>query len=386
MLRLNRMKEKPKKRKKSDCEEKMQSCMSSSESDTDQSSSKFEIFRRPLYVRQYPEDGTNSEYLVIIHNIDPNSPIGDRDLMALGIQLKKNFKGIIRFKRINKYKIGAIFERPGLANVVVNSNKTLLNLKIKAIIPASNTESIGVIRSVPLYLSNQEIYNSCTSSKEVVSVRRLTRKSKDTEGKWQITPTQTVALTFSSPILPTSIDINSWLFDVNVYIPPVMQCMRCMRFGHMGKYCRNNEKCSICGDAHSYKNCKVPVNDAKCCNCNGKHIAISKECSYKIHKINENKKKYEKSSYADLFNTKSFPELKKSNVSENNLIQKVIKSQTFMNSLINTIIKITSLTKTTDFTVNTDSITKIINENFFTKNKEPKNLDGDLNHQISKLN
>lgn len=258
---------------------------------------KYSVFKIENYIRQYPEDGGNFEYLVIYESADEKTPIGERDLMALGSSLKQKNKGIKRLKRINKIKIAAIFERPGLANAALNNTKALKELRIKATIPAKLTETTGVITNVPAYMSNKNIYNGISSSRDVVSVRRFMRRVRDDDGNSCLVPTQSVAIMFACPTLPDNIDINSWYFEVRPYTPPVSQCLRCLRFGHIGKFCKNKQRCSICGEDHHYKECTKNIVDAKCVHCEGNHIAISPTCPVKKQKNQENKIKTHNATY-----------------------------------------------------------------------------------------
>lgn len=260
--------------------------------------------------------------------------------MTLGTVLKRH-KGIKRFKRINRYKIGAIFERPGLANMALNNFKCVKDLELKCTIPAILTETTGVIRGVPTYMSNRNIYTGISSSKDVVSVRRLMRRGRDEDDNSTLTPTQTVAITFSCPTLPDSVDIHSWLFEVSSYVPPVSQCLRCLRYGHIGKYCKNAQKCSICGENHHYKECTKTSKDAVCIHCKGNHISISSECPKKKDEIEKNNAKYNKKrSYADVFNEKNFPDLSKTKSEKH--IQNLLQSDSILNLIISTILKLYS--------------------------------------------
>ncbi|CAH0404062.1 unnamed protein product [Chilo suppressalis] len=112
-----------------------------SESDSDENETdKYKPYKIENYCRQYPEDGGNFEYLVIYESTTESKPIGDRDLMSLGTVLKRHNKGIKRLKRINGYKVAAIIERPGLANMALNNTKSLSELQIKCNIPATLTD------------------------------------------------------------------------------------------------------------------------------------------------------------------------------------------------------------------------------------------------------
>lgn len=340
----------------------------SGSSDTEDMVDKYKIFKVENYVRQYPEDGGNFEYLVIYESSDAN-PLGEKDLMSMGASLQRYNKGIKRFKRLNRYKIGAIFERPGLANLALNNLKAQNDLKLKATIPAASSETTGVIRNVPTDMSNQHIYNGISSSKNVVAVRRLMRRVRDEQGNTSLQPTQTVAITFACPNLPSNVDINAWYFEVSPYTPPVNQCLKCLRFGHIGKFCKNAQKCSICGEGHHFSDCNKSAKEAVCTNCKGNHIAISAECPIKKKKIEENKIKSRNVTYANLLNGKSFPPLiPKKPIDQ---IRDFLENDDFTQLLVTSITKIVlSLKKDKETKITTDNIKSILLDTFSTLKKD----------------
>lgn len=64
-----------------------------------------------------------------------------------------------------------------------------------------------------------------------------------------------------------------------------VQCRRCQRLGHSTTNCRADPKCVKCGQGHWSKNCTTVFKDnpethihVKCANCNGSHVAFSKDC------------------------------------------------------------------------------------------------------------
>ena len=61
--------------------------------------------------------------------------------------------------------------------------------------------------------------------------------------------------------------------------PSILQCFECKGFGHKAPNCTKNQKCAVCGEAHSHKNC--PNKDQirpKCANCRGPHVANYRGC------------------------------------------------------------------------------------------------------------
>lgn len=356
----------PKKRKKEDSSSSAPPLVSSEDDGGASSSSeesvsvekdKYREFRIPDYIRSYPENGGNFEYVVFLESIDL-VPIGDRDMMSLSTSIKKYNKGVKQLLRMNRYKIGVIFERPGLANAALINRKFLDSYKLKASIPAAATENTGVIMHVPIDLSNEHIYNAITSTKNIISIRRFMRRTISEGGEVSFQPTKTVSITFSCAAIPDSVDLNSWRFEVRPYIPPVKQCLKCLRYGHIAKFCKNSQRCSICTKDHNYKECQIPTTEATCCHCQGKHVAISSQCPVKQQKVEENKNKINKKSYADLFNEKSFPSLSKSSPAKQ--LQSLIETEPILNILIQTIVTLISQNKNNEKSICTQSIKDVL--------------------------
>ena len=61
--------------------------------------------------------------------------------------------------------------------------------------------------------------------------------------------------------------------------PSILQCFKCQRFGHKALNCTKKEKCVVCGEAHSHKNCpNKEKRKPKCANCRGPHVANYRGC------------------------------------------------------------------------------------------------------------
>ena len=61
--------------------------------------------------------------------------------------------------------------------------------------------------------------------------------------------------------------------------PSIQQCFKCQGFGHKAQNFTKKQKCVVCGEAHSHKDCpnknkKTP----KCANCRGPHAANYRGC------------------------------------------------------------------------------------------------------------
>ena len=82
---------------------------------------------------------------------------------------------------------------------------------------------------------------------------------------------------------------------IEPYVRRTMQGFNCYRFGHMAKYCRNKEVCSICGELHPDE-VKCTQSTPRCANGKGPHKSIDSICSV----FEKNKLLCEKMAYVNL--------------------------------------------------------------------------------------
>lgn len=251
----------------------------------------YKVFQKPLYKRLFPENHSG-DCVVYVESTDEEK-IGNKNPIILTNLFIENVKGIIGVHRINAHKVGVTFKYPAPANNFLKMDSFLGRYKLKAFIPAYMTEVIGVIRHIPLTMSNEEIYKNITCDADVVSIKRFMKK---VDGN--LTPLGTVAVTFAATTLPQYVYIKLFRYQVHKYFPPLMQCYRCLRFNHSAKNCRAEQMCSSCAGRHSYKECDVE--EIMCVNCSGAHLAVSKDCPVKQKKLEEKKIKQQKMSYANV--------------------------------------------------------------------------------------
>ena len=63
--------------------------------------------------------------------------------------------------------------------------------------------------------------------------------------------------------------------------PSIQRCFKCQGFGHKAQNCTRKQKCVVCGEAHSHKNCPNKNKNkkkTKCANCRGPHVANYRGC------------------------------------------------------------------------------------------------------------
>jgi hypothetical protein len=324
---------------------------------------KYTPYKAGNYNRFYDENSQKKDFIVFLNREEDNTKITDKDRLAISNGIRKHcVSGVMHLRSINAFKIGITFDLPNNANVFLKNEKLLNELRMVGSIPAAETEATGVLTSVPCDYSNKKIFQLIASSKKVISVRRFMRRVKDAQGVVSFLPTQTVAVTFASTQLPEYVTLDHWRHEVGVYVPPVKQCLKCMKFNHIAKFCKNNETCSICSGNHNFKQCDK--SKTQCANCGGDHIAISTTCPLKKQKLEENKIKAKNARYSDLFSAAQFPQLNSKYIDTQ--ISNLIKSDKFMNLLVEAMLEICSKP---DVPKNSKSIREILDNTF--KKKTP---------------
>ena len=128
----------------------------------------------------------------------------------------------------------------------------------------------GVIYNVPLDLKAAEIL--AYLKPKVKYVKRFQYKPV---GEMELLDSTTVLLHFQSD-LPSEVRIRYLNFKIRPYVPKPLRCFKCNRFGHVANHCKGKERCSKCGEQHSWTVC--PSTALNCPNCHGKHAANDRSC------------------------------------------------------------------------------------------------------------
>ena len=91
-------------------------------------------------------------------------------------------------------------------------------------------------------------------------------------------PKQAEALDFGGTRMPENRHI---IFRVEEFktTPSIIQCFKCQGFRHKAPNCTKNEKCAVCGEAHSHKNCPNKEKwKPQCANYRGPHVSNYRDC------------------------------------------------------------------------------------------------------------
>src|SRR5215469_10227362 len=150
--------------------------------------------------------------------------------------------------------------------------KSLINnsLPIKVTVAHNFNTSQGTIFAPELEdLTDEEILQEL-APQQVQAVRRILK------GKNKL-PTHIIILTFGRAEIPENLFCGYIFHKLRPYYPAPLRCYICQRFGHRGKFCKNQPSCGFCSESHQTLDCQHQ-SDAKCTNCNGKHPSYSREC------------------------------------------------------------------------------------------------------------
>lgn len=221
-------------------------------------------------------------------------------------------------KRQGVNKISVEFHSYKAANAIIN-NEQIAQKGYKTYIPWGMKTCRGVVKGIATHLTEEDILRYTKSSKNVVQVRRIKRKEleKIHGDKEQLVyvNTGTVVFTFKGKVIPKEVHVCLLNLEVDIYINPVIQCYRCLRFGHTKQQCRSRTgRCDKCGELNHYiSECKEQ--QSTCFFCQDNHDATSKNCKeYQTQKNIKELMAYENISHYDAWN-----KCKQSKIQRNNI-------------------------------------------------------------------
>lgn len=296
---------------------------------------------------------SESEHAHVIHKNNNKYRITDAGPYFVIVENKNNMKlhrmsiGKILFKSNSIFKdkiteisqLGKSKVKVELNNAISANNLTtsdlLNNEELETYIPDFNLYKFGLVRGIDIEISPQEIIEEARSEYKIISARRETRRRK-TNDSFEIISLASCILKFDGQKLPNHIFLYGIRCEVSPYIPPVIQCFNCLRYGHMSKSCKSKTRCSRCQGPHPSKDCEAAM---VCLYCKSDHSALYRKCPEffkqkqikKLMTLNNlthlQAKKMVTSSYAtitseNLPNLKSFsdfPSMERSRVVSNNI-------------------------------------------------------------------
>lgn len=176
--------------------------------------------------------------------------IGKIHPMVIGhILLKKlNIKNIVSINKVGLNRVKVHVKSAFDANSIVN-NLGLQKENLRAFIPTTLLYRKGVIRSVDTFFDEKYLLDNIESRSQIVEIKRLKRRTV-IDGNVIHKATQSIAINFEGNNLPAHVIINGVFCRVEPFVYNVMQCFKCLRFGHVAKQCRStNTLCANCGSS-----------------------------------------------------------------------------------------------------------------------------------------
>lgn len=171
---------------------------------------------------------------------------------------------------VGKYKVKVEIKNSIVANKLTTL-ELLNNDELDTYIPSFNLHKQGVVRHIDTSITDDEIMNFITSEFKVIAVRRIYRRT-DSERK----PTQTCVLKFEGQQIPNYITLFGTRCEVAPYISPVIQCYKCLRYGHLSLQCKSRLRCSKCSGEHNVEECTAT--NMSCVHCEGDHLSTNRNC------------------------------------------------------------------------------------------------------------
>ena len=155
----------------------------------------------------------------------------------------------------------------------IRNLRTIADLPV-AVSPFSHLNTVrGIVRSRAMSQCTQEELLERLTEQRVTEIRRL-----KTRRDGELVDLDTYILTFQASTLPRVVKLSDWHTElVDEYVDRPRQCFRCQKFGHVAKYCRQEQDtCGHCGTAgHKRDSCNNPVS---CFHCRAPHNASDRTC------------------------------------------------------------------------------------------------------------
>ncbi|XP_029165179.1 uncharacterized protein LOC114936225 [Nylanderia fulva] len=204
------------------------------------------------------------------------------------------------YPQVSQYKVGKLFcKKFNSIDYVCNKTRSRVEInfkniheanqllddplleanKLKAFIPSFRLIRRGIIKGVDEDISEEEMLEEMESHQRILGIRRLNRRNRDpnrqeNDPKW--VPSKSVIITFSGQNLPSEVRLYKIKIEVDPYMTLPIVCYNCFKLGHTSLNCRNETKCSMCGENKHQESCGTSC--PKCSNCKGEHIATDRNC------------------------------------------------------------------------------------------------------------
>lgn len=196
---------------------------------------------------------------------------------------RMNVKNIDACKMISKNILCVHFSSREAANNFV-ANPQLGTFGYEATIPIYYRTAVGVIKNVPIDISAKELFDEINPNNAIVKIERMTRRMPNGHRNYALN----IKIHFDGDTIPPNVTIYHGRERVQAFIPPVLQCTGCLRYGHHAKACKASSEvatCPRCGlKGHKRENCDKP--QPTCIHCKQQHEATARICPERVRQNN----------------------------------------------------------------------------------------------------
>ena len=213
-------------------------------------------------------------YVIVVENTD-GTPLHDLKLGKL-MFTNNSINDVLKIDHSGRQRVSITFKNASSANDFL-SHPLLARNNMRAFIPQQLVKRVGVIRNIPIDVSEEDIKNNIQSWYKILAVERLKRRVQK-DNVIEYAPTQSFKVTFYSQNLPDSVQLYLANRRVEPFIFRVTQCETCLRYGHTTKSCKSGKpRCGNCGSTeHGTQNCTET--QPTCVHCKGPYKAIDTKC------------------------------------------------------------------------------------------------------------
>ena len=170
------------------------------------------------------------------HAINENGRSKPLDKIVVGAFLLPIYKNeITNINNIGHSKVEVILKSRDAANTLV-SDPSIKSKNWTSQIPIRRLSTPGLIKNIPIELSEEQIMEALESSHEVLSIRRLPRTIRTDECPQQV-PSRTLLINFAGQTRPNHIQLFYSRYEVEVYVSNVIICYNCYRLNHVKSQC-----------------------------------------------------------------------------------------------------------------------------------------------------
>lgn len=235
--------------------------------------------RRQFEKILYKDDMKIDTYRVIIQKKRSSDQRPSISQLKVGDILYRRMKvggEVTETKKIGRNRIIAICSNVQTANMLVENEE--LKKEHEVFIPFSFISRAVVIRNVDVEYNEEELKDEIDSGTyKILSMKRMKRRMfKD--GNITFGDSESVKVFFEGSQVPAAVRLWGVRLACEPFMPPLIQCYRCLRYNHTTNQCKGKRVCKTCGSKDEPHECSLTES---CINCKGAHKADSVECPEK---------------------------------------------------------------------------------------------------------